>query len=136
MAAIALSLWLVFAFADDRAAVSDFLGDAAAELSNGNARGFMKRFDRDMPGYGKLETEVYALVKLAGVGSAAQVLEIKTFDEGLDVTVDWFVELRPHGQDLTSERRRELVELRLKRVGKSWKILTLQPQTLFHAPRL
>jgi hypothetical protein len=136
MAAIALSLWLVFAFADDRAAVSDFLGDAAAELSNGNARGFMKRFDRDMPGYGKLESEVYALVKLAGVGSAAQVLEIKTVDGGLDVTVDWFVELRPHGQDLTNERRRELVQLRLKRVGKGWKILTLQPQTLFHAPRL
>ncbi len=136
MAATALSLFLLFAFADEKAAVADFLGDVAADLSSGNAPGFMKRFDREMPGYGKLEAEVSALVKLADVSSSAQVLEMKTADDSVLVTVDWFIELKPHGQDLSNERRRELLEVRLKRAGKSWKILTLQPQTLFAAPNL
>ena len=136
MAATALSLFLLFAFADEKAAVADFLGDVAADLSSGNAPGFMKRFDREMPGYGKLEAEVSALVKIADVSSSAQVLEMKTADDSVLVTVDWFIELKPHGQDLSNERRRELLEVRLKRAGKSWKIITLQPQTLFAAPNL
>jgi hypothetical protein len=136
MAAIALSFWLLFAFADDRAAVADFLGDAANDLSNGNANGFLKRFDRKMPGYGELEAEVQALVKLAGVSSAAQVLELRPSDGNLLVSVDWFVELKQHGQDLSGERRRELVQVTMKRAGKGWQILTLEPRTLFAAPRL
>ena len=136
MAAIALSFCLLFAFADDKVGVADFLGDAAADLSSGDARGFLKHFDREMPGYAKLETEVNALVKVAGVSSSAQVLEMKTSDEGILLTVDWFLELKPHGQDLANERRRELLEVRLKRAGKTWKIQTLEPQTLFAAPRL
>lgn len=136
MAATALSLFLLFAFADEKAAVADFLGDVAADLSSGNAPGFMKRFDREMPGYGKLEAEVSALVKIADVSSSAQVLEMKTAGDSVLLTVDWFIELKPHGQDLSNERRRELLEVRLKRAGKSWKILTLQPQALFAAPSL
>ena len=136
MAAIALSLWLFFAFADDKAAVADFLGDAAASLSSGNAAGFLKRFDPAMPGYAKLETEVRALVKVAEVSSAAQVLETKATGDELVLAVDWYVELKLHSQDLAGERRRELVEVRLKRAGKSWKILSLEPQSLFAAPRL
>ncbi len=136
MAAIALSLWLLFAFADDKTAVADFLGDAAGDLSSGNARSFLRRFDREMPGYGKLETEVTALLKLAGVTSSAQVLEMKTTDDGVQLLVDWFVELKPHGQDLANERRRDLLQIRLKRVGKRWQIQSLEPQTLFAAPRL
>ena len=125
MAAIALSLFLLFAFADDKAAVADFLGDAAANLSSGDARGFLKHFDREMPGYAKLETEVTALVKIAGVSSSAQVLEMKASGDTMLLTVDWF-----------DERRRELLEVRLKRSGKTWKIQSLEPQTLFAAPRL
>lgn len=136
MAVIALSFWMLFAFADDKAVVADFLGDAAADLSSGNARGFIRRFDREMTGYGKLESEVTSLLKIAEVSSSAQVLEQKSADSGWLVTVDWFVELKPHGQQLASERRREVLQVRLKRVGKSWKILTLEPQTLFAAPRL
>ena len=136
MAAIALSYCLLFAFADDKAAVADFLGDAAAALSSGDARGFLKHFDRQMPGFAKLETEVTALMKIAGVSSSAQVLEMKTVDDHILLTVDWFVELKPHGQDLANERRRELLQLRLKRAGKTWKIKTLEPQTLFAAPSL
>ncbi len=136
MAAIALSFILMFAFADDKAAVADFLGDAAAALSSGDARGFLKHFHRDMPGYAKLETEVTALVKIVGVSSSAQVLEMKTSGEDTLLTVDWFLELKPHGQDLSNERRRELLDIRLKRAGKTWKIQTLEPKTLFAAPRL
>jgi hypothetical protein len=136
MAVTVLSLWLLFAFADERTAIADFLGDAATDLSNGDARGFLKRFDRDMPGYGKLETEIQALVKLAGVGSSAQVLEFKAVDDRFLLTVDWFIELRPHGQDLTNERRRELLQVTVKRAGKNWKIHSLEPQTIFNAPRL
>lgn len=135
MAAIVLSFCWLFAFADDKAAVADFLGDAAAALSSGDAPGFLKHFDRKMPGYTKLETEVTALVKIVGVSSSAQVLEMKTVDDHILLTVDWFVELKPHGQDIANERRRELLAVRLKRVGKSWKIQTLEPQTLFAAPR-
>ena len=136
MAAIALSFCLLFAFADDKAGVADFLGDAAADLSSGDARAFLKHFDREMPGYAKLETEVTALVKIAGISSLAQVLEMKTSGDVILLTVDWFVELKPHGQDLANERRRELLQLRLKRAGKTWRIQTLDPQTLFAAPRL
>lgn len=136
MAAIALSLWLALAFADDRAALADYLGDAAAELSNGNARGFLKRFDPQMPGYAQLEAEIYGLVKIAEVASSAQILEFQTTDEGVSLQVDWFVELRPHGQNLANERRRDLLQVRLKRVGKGWKIQSLSPLTIFLAPTL
>ncbi len=96
----------------------------------------MKRIDPAMPGYTQLETEVEALVKLAGVASSVQLLELTAKDDGFDLQVDWFVELKPHGQELSSERRRDLLKLRLKRVGKGWKILTLEPRTIFAAPRL
>jgi len=136
MAAIALSFCLLFAWADDRTAVADFLGDLAAALSSGDARGFMKRIDPAMPGYPELETEVEALVKLVGVASSVQLLELTARDDGFDLQVDWFLELKPLGQELSRERRRELLKLRLKRVGKSWKIQSLEPQTIFAAPRL
>ena len=136
MAAIALSFWLLFAFADDRATINDFLGDAAADLSNGNARGFLKRFDPAMPGLGTLEADIQALVKLAAVSSAAQVLELRPGDGAFEVAVDWFIELKPHGQELSTVRRRELVQLQLKRAGKSFRIHRLTPMTLFAAPRL
>lgn len=141
MAAIALSFCLLLAFAappaeDDRAAIADFLGDAATDLSNGNARGFLKRFDREMPGYGTLETEVEALMKVAGVGSAVQVLELKALEDRVLLTVDWFVEFTIRGQPTASERRRELLQVTLKRTGKNWKIVRLEPATIFNAPRL
>lgn len=136
MAAIALSFWMLFSFADDKAVIAEFLGDATGELSNGNQRGFLKRFDREMPGYGELESEVGSLLKVAEVASSAQVLEQKSTGAGWLVTVDWFIELKPHGQQFASERRRELVQVRLAKFGKTWKIRSLEPQSLFRAPRL
>ncbi len=136
MAAIVLSFWLLFAFADDRAAVSDFLGDAAAQLSSDNANGFLKRFDRDMPGYAKLETEVRALLKVAEVSCSAQVLELKASGDQVEAAVDWYLEVKPFTAVTASERRRELVRLKLKRDGKKFLILSLEPQTLFAAPKL
>lgn len=133
MAAIVLSFWLLFA--DDRVAVSDFLADTATDLSNGHAGAFLKHFDKEMPGYGKLEGEVQALVKLVGVGSSAQVLDMKTEGDGFLLTVDWFVELVPLDKTMASERRRELIQVKVKRSGKTWKIYLLEPQTIFNAPR-
>ncbi|MBY0505991.1 MAG: hypothetical protein K2X03_18890 [Bryobacteraceae bacterium] len=134
MVAIALSLLL--AFADDRTSVADYLGDAAAQLAANNPRGFLKRFNPEMPGYAQLETEVTALLKVAEVSSAAQVLEMTATDEGVALQVDWFIQLRLHGEDLAGERRRELVQVRLKRVGKGWRIQSLTPLSLFVAPHL
>src|SRR5882757_4786179 len=73
----------------------------ASALSTGDVEGFLKPFDRQMPGLSKLRENVSALVARFDVTSS---IELIRSDSGT-VDLDWYLELRSKEGAGVAERR-------------------------------
>lgn len=118
--------------ADERQAFTDWLGRWVAHLSEENFSDFLRAVDRQMPGRGDLERNVIALLRGWEVSSSVQ---IQAFDEQSgDVRLDWFLQLSPRTPIGTTERRREVIRLKVSRQKKGWRIVELEPLSFFQLP--
>src|ERR1039458_1864337 len=79
-------------FADTHADIIDVFTAMAAALSDTNVPEFMGAFDKNMPGYGKLKTDVTALMTQADISSSIEPIK----DEGDDRSEEHTSELQPH----------------------------------------
>jgi hypothetical protein len=120
--------------ADDAADVWDLLSQVAAALADGNVMEFRQAFDRNMPGYQTLETNVTALVSVYEVGSTIEPLSQEGDSRTQTVELDWFLELVEQQDETNVTRRRERVRCRLVKNGKKWKITSLEPVAFFAPP--
>jgi hypothetical protein len=120
--------------ADDAADVWDLLSQAAAALSEGNVVDFLEVFDRSMPGYQMLETNVSALVREYQVRSSIEPLTDEGNKGSRNIVLDWFMELVEQQDETNIARRRERVHCRLVKTGKKWKIVGLDPVAFFAPP--
>jgi hypothetical protein len=139
MAAIVLS-WLLL-FADDgvRAGITELIAEAAADLATENPAGFLKRFDKAMPGYARLESDIRAIVRLADLQSGAEIRDLRDLGNGRhEAVIDWYLEFRPRegSQILPTTRRRELLKAVFVLQGKRWRITSLDPAGFFTPPDL
>jgi hypothetical protein len=123
-------------FADTHSDIIDVFTAMAAALSDTNVPEFMGAFDKDMPGYGKLKNDVTALMTQADISTSAEPIK----DEGDDAThsmdLDWYLQVRslyPNGPIVT---RREIIHAELRKQGKHWKIVSLQPLEFFAPAKL
>ena len=109
----------------------DLFASMAQALSAGNPSDFLAPFERSMPGYQKLESQVFALLSQAEVASSVELVQDQGDDQRRRVELDWILEIRSHLPAGPSEHRRQLLKARLARRGKSWKIVSLEPLSFF-----
>lgn len=122
------------AFADTHADIVDRVAAIASALSDDNPAGFMAVFDKEMPDYDLLQSEVAALVDQSEIESDVETLKDEGDDRQRKVDLDWFLELRGRGPDRPLVHRRQVLHCEFRKEGKKWRIVALSPVTFFSAP--
>ncbi|MEO8127689.1 MAG: hypothetical protein ABJF23_13225 [Bryobacteraceae bacterium] len=97
----------------------------ASALSTGDVEGFVKPFDRQMPGLGKLRANVTGLMARFDITSSVELIGS---DAGT-VELDWYLELRSKEGAGVAERRRQTVTAKVDKK----RILSISPMEFFAA---
>ena len=122
----------LLAFAEVPADVWRVFADAAEALANDDASGFLDQFDRNMPGYSALRTNVEALLNANQVISTVVAISDEGDNHTRSLELDWLLALNEkHNPDVRRETRRSVVKVRVERQGKRWKIVALEPVDSF-----
>lgn len=90
-----------------------------------SARPFLDRFDPSMPGYAELRDDVEALVAVARVGSAIEIIVDDGDDRKRSLELDWVLEVEDR------QPRRQVLKCTIERRGKKWAITSLEPLDFF-----
>jgi hypothetical protein len=122
--------------ADAHSDVIDVFTAMAAALSDENVPEFMNAFDKDMPGYGKLRTDVTALMYQAYISTSIEPIKEEGDDTTRKLDLDWFLQVRSPLQAGPIVHRREIIHCELRKQGKHWKIVSLQPLEFFAPAKL
>jgi hypothetical protein len=120
--------------ADTHQEILDFLGALTSALSEGNGSAFLDRVDQTMPDYYKLEQYIDALTAEDEVSCSIDLLKQEGDGQAQTIQLDWFLQI--HSRDVVGsvENRRQTVKIHLERKKKKWKIVSLDPITLFAPP--
>jgi hypothetical protein len=127
-----LSLLSVPLFGDDpEQEIFDLFARMAARLSEDNVVEFLGEFDRSMPDYQELRTNVTALLEQSQVQSSVTVLRNEGTATERTVELDWFMQITERYDTQAVTRRRELVRCTVRKTGKKWKVSAFAPLALF-----
>ena len=108
------------------------VADATAALVNDDAQGFLDQFDRNMPNYATLRTEVEGLLGASDVGSTIDVISNEGDASRRTLKLDWVLVMSQKGSATGGkETRRGVVTCQMERRGKAWKITALDPVEFF-----
>lgn len=108
--------------------------DASRALQAGNAPLFLAAFDRqEFAGYGELREQVTALVAQRRIASSVAVESVRGGPVEWTVDVDWLIELTHKLDPSPPEQRRDTLTLRVRKRGRRWRVVDLQPLTFFAA---
>jgi hypothetical protein len=122
--------------ADTHSDILEVFTSMAAALSDSNVSVFMNAFDKDLPGYGKLKSDITALLTQADISSSVEPIN----DEGGDTThsmdLDWFLQIRSQLPDGPIVNRRQIIHCELRKQGKHWKIVSMTPMDFFAPAKL
>jgi hypothetical protein len=118
-----------------RQAIDVFTAMASA-LSEGDAAGFMRLFDRQMPGVNALAANVEALLAQAEVQSSISFLSDEGDEARRSVEVEWAMQIREKREAGRVVRRRQTVKCRLERQGRRWVVAAFEPAAFFAPPRM
>lgn len=129
---VALLLFTSFAFAEPPADVRDFFRTAAEALVNDDASAFMEKFDRSLPQYATLRSEIEGLLAAYDVGSSIEVVSDEGDNQKRTLALDWvLVNTEKAANHGTGIARRQIVKCRIERRGKQWKITAFAPVEFF-----
>ena len=115
------------------APVFEVLAALASSLSEGNSTGFLKHLDHHISAYPSIEANVGALTSQCEIVCSIDVVTEKLEGEMDTLELDWFLQLRSKAEDGPLERRRELVKAVLRKQGKHWKVISLEPAAILRA---
>ncbi len=105
---------------------------AAEALINDDAPAFLDNFDRNMPEYATLRTNIEGMLAAYEIGSTIEVVSDEGDDHIRSVELDWLLlATRKDAIHSAQETRRQLVKCRLEQRGKRWKITHLEPVEFF-----
>jgi hypothetical protein len=109
----------------------------ANALSTVNAPKFMDAFDKTMPEYETLKSNVPALMNQSEITSSIEIIKEDGDDTKRVLDLDWYLEIRSRLPDGPIERRREIIHCELVRKDKKhWKIVSLKPMNFFAPAKL
>lgn len=130
MAATALSLLALALAATPR----DTIAEMAGSLAESEPVAFFGAFSRAFPQREELFRNVRALEREFEIASTVDVITLAEENGEAALTLDWSVELRPRAGTGELVRRRERIEVKMRREGRHWRVISLQPLSFF-APR-
>jgi len=134
-AVLAVSLaCLVQASAHDD--VLEVVTNMATGLTTVNIPLFMSAFDKEMPGYDTLESNVKGLTNQAEVTSSIEPIEEKGDDSTYSVELDWYLQVRSLLPDGPIVTRRQLIHCELRKEKKHWKVVAVKPIEFFAPAKL
>ena len=126
------SLFAVTLLAEPPADVLEFFRVTADALANDDAGAFMDQFDRNIPEYAILRTEIDGLMAAYDVGSTIEVVKDEGDAQQRSLELDWLlVTTAKAANHSEGTSRRRIVKCRIERRGKQWKITALEPVDLF-----
>ncbi len=106
--------------------------NAAEALANDDVSAFLDQYDRNMPAYAALRTNVEALLNGNQVISTVVTVSDEGDDRKRSLELDWLLALNEkHDSDVRKETRRGIIKIRVERQGKRWKIVALEPVDFF-----
>jgi hypothetical protein len=117
--------------ADAHDEVIELFTSMAAALTAVDIPQFMGAFDKNIPEYGRLMTNVTALVNQADVASSITPLREDGDGQKRSIDLDWLLEVRSLEQNGPLVRRREVIHCELEKEKKHWKIISLKPLEFF-----
>ena len=118
--------------ADPAADVLNVFSAAAEALTNDDSSAFLDNFDRNMPQYAALRTNIEGLLAGYEVGSTIEVVTDEGDDEKRIVSLDWLlVTSEKNAVNGDQQTRRRIVKCSLERRGKQWRIIALDPIDFF-----
>jgi hypothetical protein len=112
----------------------DTIAEMAGSLAESEPVAFFGAFSRDFPRREELFRNVRALEREFEIASTVDVIESTEENGEASLDLDWSVELRPRAGTGQLVRRRERIEVKMRREGRSWRVISLQPLSFF-APR-
>lgn len=121
-------------FAASQESPIDLVTKMAAALSEGNGLAFLDRLDHRMPDYQTIEQNILALTAQNEVLSSVEVLKDEGDENARNLELDWFLQIRSREANGGIERRRQTVKCRIERQKKKWKVMSLEPVSLFAPP--
>lgn len=120
------------ALADSSADVLNVFSAAAEALTNDDSPAFLDHFDRNMPDYAALRSNIEGLLAAYEVGSTIEVVTDEGNDEKRMVSLDWLlVTSEKNAVNGNQQTRRRIVKCTLERRGKQWRITALDPVDFF-----
>jgi hypothetical protein len=95
----------------------------------------LNRFDRDMPSYAQLETNLEALTSIWLVEPALQLTSNEGDDTHRSLEIDWTMTLTDPLNAGKSLQKRETVKCSIEKRGKQWIVVSLTPLEFFAPPQ-
>lgn len=106
--------------------------DASRAVQAGNAASFLAYFDSaGFAGFAELRRNIVALTAQRQIASSIEISDLEQVESGYRVRVNWLLQLTYTGDPGPVETRQELVTCIVKRQSDSWKIVDLDPVSLF-----
>ena len=118
-----------FAAAEPPPDVVEFLRTLGVALAEGEPQQFLDKFDPAWSGYRQLHDDVTDLLTRFQVGSAIEVVSDQGDDQKRTLELDWLLTIEG------VEERRKIVKCTIEKQGKKWRIVALDPASLFTASR-
>ena len=106
------------------------LAKLATYLSQNSVPEALACFDSTMKDYALIEADIGAIGAQTDVVCAIDVVEEKGEGDERNLDTDWFVELRSQADGGPVERRRERVQIEMKRFRSTWKIVAMTPVSI------
>jgi hypothetical protein len=120
------------ALADTAADIQNVFSGAAEALINDDATAFLDAFDRNMPDYAVLRSNIEGLLAAYEVGSTIEVITDEGDDQKRTIQLDWLlITTEKFAINSTPHTRRGVIKCRMERRGKPWKITQLEPVNFF-----
>ena len=132
----AVFLFTSLLIADTHTDVIDVCAGMAAALSDHNVSAFMKNFDKDMPAYDTLKNQIQALMTGADLTSSIEPIKDDGDEAKRTADFDWYLQIRSQYPTGPIVNRREIIHCELRKQGKHWKVVSLQPMEFFAPPPL
>jgi hypothetical protein len=120
--------------ADDTSDVWELFSTMASALADNKPDEFMNAFDRKMPGYQNLQTDIYALLETYEIHTSIELVNEDGDSAARVAELDWYLQIVEKQDTAGVTRRRELVRCRLMKQKKKWRITSLEPLSFFAPP--
>jgi hypothetical protein len=123
---------------DVRQAITDLLGNVAADLTSNHIDDILRRTSQEMPDRATFESNLRGLLGNAQIATSIEIRNFESSATKAAAQLDWFLEIRRDGYTslLSTQRRRQLVRCEFAKEGKRWKFTKIDPIGFFAPPRV